>query len=383
MNKRFISPIALVIILGMSVFVSAIMNPSSDSALSNKIDYAVEVPISIGWNIVVGIPVPASISSNSEIKSENIKAMFYYFRQENKYIPVLGEVEFSNELESYLRNAQEKPEEIIYFAQSPVWLYSNKAGKLRYSREDFPKFSDSSNTLSLTKGWNFVTITPEMMGKSLSQIKGDCNMQKVFFWSAPANKWFAFSLSEIIDSEYIGLGLIIKVSSNCQFSSSEGVIAPPILPGIDTNTPSSFDLSDFPQSIGNYKLNRYDIDSKDCGELDGRRVCVEMARVEYFNSQDNTSIHIIPTEISEGKQAYIDYVKSHKSEENVEGVPGVYRVGESWELYWFTNKDYDLIGIQDYLYTFVSDGVNAQSRNATTNNVVVKYFLNKYPPRIV
>jgi hypothetical protein len=108
-----------------------------------------------------------------------------------------------------------------------------------------------------------------------------------------------------------------------------------------------------------------------------------MSRIEYVTS-DNRAVHILPIKITSGKESYINYIKTSASESNVGGVSGVYRGAEPWELYWFTNNDYDMIGTQDYKYIPQADGgYNSQTLSGTTTTSVAKWLLDKYPPTII
>ena len=233
MNKKFILPISLMLLVGLAVFVSASMTSTSSDPLSNKQDYNVELSLEKGWNLVVGVPVwgdESAISSNSEIKLSDIKASFYYFRYENKYIQFFPN---SQEIENYLRNAQEKPDEALYFAQSPVWIYSNKAGVLRYTREDFPKY-DSSNKVTLSSCWNFITITPNMEGKTFEDVQGNCNVEKAYLYYSEAGNWRSVERNrDIFGSQNfldIGQGMLIKVTNSCQMGETETSVNLPVMP---------------------------------------------------------------------------------------------------------------------------------------------------------
>ena len=60
---------------------------------------------------------------------------------------------------------------------SAMWVYSDKAGKLKYSTlEDYMPLSFRE----FSAGWNFFTITPDITGTTPSDIKGTCNFEKVY-----------------------------------------------------------------------------------------------------------------------------------------------------------------------------------------------------------
>lgn len=231
MKKEFVGVLILICLVFFGGAVSASMALASGTN-DNKPDYDIEITINQGWNLVVLSPVwgygdsPGAIKEDSEIKQEHIRAAFYYSRQERKYIQVYP----SSEVEDYLRVAQNNQNEITYFAQSPVWIYSDKAGVLKYFREDFQKF-DSSTQLALTSGWNFVTISPDMKGHLFNEFKGTCNIQKMCVFQR--NNWDCVDggVGGIDQDSEIGFGFIIKVSSDCTLGSTSSNVNPPSLPG--------------------------------------------------------------------------------------------------------------------------------------------------------
>ena len=63
-----------------------------------------------------------------------------------------------------------------------VWAYSDTEGDF-ILRWGYPGFNNQLFSLSnydLKNGWNFIYITPEMIGKSLGEIKGGCSFEKVY-----------------------------------------------------------------------------------------------------------------------------------------------------------------------------------------------------------
>jgi hypothetical protein len=228
MNKKITLSIVLIFLASLAVFVSATMTPTSPLEGYNKVNYNVEIQVQKGWNLIVMSPIVwgsgnNAIASDSEIQKSNIKAIYYLFRSEKKYLQVYPN---GQEVENYLRNAQEKPDEALYFAQSPAWVYSDKEGILKYSRHDFP----TGAYPKLSAGYNFITLPA---GKSINQIKGDCTIEKVYGWLSSDQKWLEeTNLDEPIKEMYEGIGMAIEVSSDCQMSETigGGNINPPQVP---------------------------------------------------------------------------------------------------------------------------------------------------------
>jgi hypothetical protein len=113
-----------------------------------------------------------------------------------------------------------------YIKTQPAWVYSDKVGvlKMKYDANLI------MNEVKLQSGWNFVKITPEFSGKSINQIKGSCNIQKIYGFESenwvemPSHEW---SDSSIFTSDILhGRGLAVKAVSVCTLHDLENL--PPI-----------------------------------------------------------------------------------------------------------------------------------------------------------
>ena len=71
---------------------------------------------------------------------------------------------------------------------SGTWIYSKKPGIMRitYGGENIPV---NYKNVGLKTGWNFKSISRSMIGKQLSEIKGNCNITKVANWDNSNQKW--------------------------------------------------------------------------------------------------------------------------------------------------------------------------------------------------
>jgi len=231
MKKGLIIGLILVIGLAGVVFaLDGIMTGGNDS------EYIVEVDVVEGWNIIAGTIPNEGILDDSEIKPSDIKVIWYYAPNLKKYLQVHPEVD---DLFSQVDDD--------VALTSAMWVYSEKTGRLKYSTlEDYMPL----DMRQLYSGWNFVTITPDMYKGTLDgagyedeyfswpSIEGTCNIEKVYFWMPPDQEWDEFSsfrtskIEEYDFDDFIGLGMIVKVSSDCTLSKpTESRTSPPGLPG--------------------------------------------------------------------------------------------------------------------------------------------------------
>lgn len=204
-------PIVILLLVGIMAFVIAE-------------NWATEYGTSIykGWNLIYGFQNPEQIQG---LESSNIKAVYFLLPKSKDYVRVYplssGKIDEIGELgEDQVRN-------------SAFWVYSDA--------ETGEEFNGVYNGIEywlyeepipyterqLYRGWNFVGITHDMLGKTLSEIKGDCIIEKSYGWDAGAQGWVNFPISEDFPRDVIGLGLAIKVSSNCKLGTS-GADIPPV-----------------------------------------------------------------------------------------------------------------------------------------------------------
>ena len=230
MNYRLILAVSLIVSVSFVVFVSAQLTlvSSPDSIKS----YDAVIPISAGWNLVYGsfIQYDNSISSDSEIKKKDIKAVYYYSRKDSKYLQVYpSEQEFANYARTVRVNEDSK--EIDYVMQSPYWVYSSKSGILKYNLKaiymDDNSVALTRTSLPLSAGWNFITLSSQFNSKTISDFKGDCQIDKVYGFDSDWQDW---SKVEFRD-ENVGLGMVVKVKNDCTLNVNSGnIVVPPSVP---------------------------------------------------------------------------------------------------------------------------------------------------------
>jgi len=141
-------------------------------------------------------------------------------------------------------------------------------------------------------------------------------------------------------------------------------------------------LPDFPENIGEFSLYQYSKKNweSECNDLNSETICSKSIRAVYYNEDTQEAIHFMPVYLIEGTNSFvIDYITENLIKEEVE--ENVFRLVERWELFWSTNTEFDYIMTQTYLYELRDDGsTTSKVQTAKTNQEVIRYFLNKYPP---
>ena len=222
--KKIILLVTLVFLLfGLTIF--AFVAKNTMIQVENG-PYTVEVQIEKEWNIVAGTIPQDGILENSEIKIQDIKAMWYYSPLQKKYILVYPNTDWSS--------INQDDEDFVL--TNAMWVYSKKSGKLIYSTlEDYP----SLDSRKLYSGWNFVSITPDMIDKNLNDLKGGCDIEKFYMYAGEGdnNGWtynlVNFLADKPLDDDWIGLGAVIKVTDNCNLGEEEAANPPGLPTGND------------------------------------------------------------------------------------------------------------------------------------------------------
>ncbi|MCP3685651.1 MAG: hypothetical protein GY861_23625 [bacterium] len=190
------------------------------------------------WNLVSMMPFER-LSEESTCDPTNFKAVFSYFPIEGTYgkfrfeqvSPSVYQLVGASSKDQRLLDKYANFEESGYLIASPVnsaWVYSKETCELvmEYSEEDSILSAIDEYDLKLAKGWNMFSVIPEMKGKTLSDIKGTCDINKAYKYNSNSKNW--------VDSSHatfggdIGEGIIIKVENDCVLG--EEMMAPPPMP---------------------------------------------------------------------------------------------------------------------------------------------------------
>jgi len=268
MKKIIILPIALLILLSLAVFISA---------LSYETEKEWIVPIHKGWNLVSsglvlgnGAYSLSSTTCNPDIigggyfyiHPKDIQEITQIEDPENKYFAYnLREVSINGDKvltldalynkediikalgipESELDDLEKLDNEYADFYQGAlsIWVIAESDCQLSYkiransvdklvntfSTEWFnnaPYESWVDDTVlrinpHLIYGWNFMSVTPGLIESgSLGNIKGDCNIKKAYMYEADKQRWINVALSYQFDELDAFKGIIIDVENQCE-----------------------------------------------------------------------------------------------------------------------------------------------------------------------
>jgi len=232
MNKKFILPISLVLLVGLAVFVSAYYRPSSYDASDNSVTF--NIP-KAGWYVI-----PFASPNNQDcVNKGSIKAVWIWSPTSKKYIGGKYDGQISSEDRAQFES--DKSSKYLYSLENfgGGWVYFSKPCeyKVRFSpySPGTGEFESTLGQLKLIKGWNFFVVNPAYDGKSLNDLKGDCNIIQTAAWDADTQNWMNTNLntalSEKLQKSFSGEHLLVKVSETCTMGlASSTSEQPPTIP---------------------------------------------------------------------------------------------------------------------------------------------------------
>ena len=213
MRKVILAVFLILILSGVFVYASQIETGAS---------------IYKGWNLVYDFPNPNVLSGSLEKSS--IKAIYAFIPTTQEYARV------------YPNPENDKIDKIgdSYLEKTAFWVYSDtETGRdfngVFNADEYMAQEPLPISELNLYKDWNFVAIVPEMLGKNLDEIKGNCEVEKEYFWNPEDQKWDSLVEGRLngnsFNRDVINLGIALKVSSDCNLNIQGGSnVSPPNLP---------------------------------------------------------------------------------------------------------------------------------------------------------
>lgn len=182
-----------------------------------------------GWNLVSEQLLNNVIIQPSNEQVDNERLVIYGFNPlTQKYV---GGDLFSSE-----NNPKNKIKEFFGTGAS-FFVYLNKQQAVRANSlrdASLSEYKYAPKNQFLFKGWNFLSITPAMVGKRMIDFKGDCTIKKSYIFDPEPQNWGSRSDfdNQIMESRVVGYGFIVQVENNCSFSfvTSEPIPSIPNLP---------------------------------------------------------------------------------------------------------------------------------------------------------
>jgi hypothetical protein len=345
-----------IVICGLTILGALVVFVTAQAIDQDNIP--VDVGVVKGWNLIAnGIfahPDFSIIDDNSDIQGEDIVAIYYYDTKDKKYYQVYPRDE--NDIVGTTRGY-----EIIEGDAPAAWIYSKKEGDLIFETDDIVPVDDRN----VRRGWNLISITPDIVKLLLDRDYGSCNVERAYFWNSPYNDWMVFPLNNpesfTWDGDNVeGYGLVVKVSNDCSFGSV-GAGGPPGLPGGS----DTIRFSDY-----NVETNDNDIEEV-CAKIknDTVEICVDIKDSKTYRNGEKETVEVGVIEITKNINDYIDFLlESCVSKDGCKKNEDIYMDSVSKNIYWF----YD----ESKLITTDQWG----DQTGLLGSPIIQYYLDKYPP---
>ena len=109
---------------------------------------------------------------------------------------------------------------------SSFWVYSDKDCTETYEGLQFIKKE------KLLKGWNFISITPDMLNYNIEEVFGACDFEKVYVWEARKNPQSWLELPGIgtgsFRQDVLFIPMVLKTTNECTLLDNIPPAIPPI-----------------------------------------------------------------------------------------------------------------------------------------------------------
>jgi len=119
-----------------------------------------------------------------------------------------------------------------------MWVYpkvDHSYGWKQYWFEYHTEKMPTIDTFTIKAGWNFIYTTPDMVGLTLDDWTGTCNVIDFAAWEDEENKWSEVDTEEMDEwttkakeIPFVAAALAVKVTSDCKFKAD----SVPDVPGL-------------------------------------------------------------------------------------------------------------------------------------------------------
>lgn len=237
MKKIYITGLIILVLSGL-VFAVTTLSNSYDHETGEAILW-----LHPGWNIV---PYGSSVNSLAGTDCQT-KAVWFWIPTMKKYF---GTSNFDQTPDSTMQNLLEQIEidnqNNYLYAQNAEsfagghWIYVENECSIK---KNFASGSgEGIDGMKLAQGWNFVTISPWMVGKTISSFLGECELLKFNAWDSADQQWVIpdnQSMAEVaekinngedepLQEQMIGMAFLWRVSQDCELGETSA--QPPALP---------------------------------------------------------------------------------------------------------------------------------------------------------
>lgn len=191
--------------------------------------------INEGWNLV-NVRVVESLNQDRNRIDELFQqgaALFILNPENKKYYGGSGTeiIDDDRMIDALTKDLSTGDDELFALG---TWFYSPRKLSLSINFAIHPdQESNYKGSYHLYKGWNLVGITPVLLDRSFTNVKGSCSVQSVYhFEQGQWRKQTTDDLAEKFTTDSLGYALAVKVADDCKFSFTPKAPAAPQVPAL-------------------------------------------------------------------------------------------------------------------------------------------------------
>ena len=193
----------------------------------------ISIPVVANQWVLIGMntDIPGGLSSTSEIKLEDIKAGWLWDAEKQDYVVHIANGK--NVLEA------------APTGNAGFWVLPIKSGTLDFKVDlEISKDRQIIDRINLEDGFNFVYITPSILGRSMGELGRNCNLLAMYAFIPELQQWTPLPLDTLAPPQSIGRSVLVENSGTCSLTSqvaepSQPLQSPPQLPPKTTPTTTS------------------------------------------------------------------------------------------------------------------------------------------------
>jgi len=196
------------LILILTLFSLLCLNTTEAKIFEEDGKYYVEQELETEWNLVAGISF-SNFHEDTKLNSDHFLSSYYFNAQTQENIeirPVYSVVEIDS----------------LTLYKNAFWVYSISSGTIIYQvSTSFISKDNIAGGYQFYSGKNLIAINNEMYGKTLTEIKGNCNIVNASIWNPKTQLPETININEKLDFEsqdnLTGKGINIEVIDDCRF----------------------------------------------------------------------------------------------------------------------------------------------------------------------
>jgi hypothetical protein len=184
----------------------------------------IHIPIEKGWNLVYAGYSELNYGE-SPVKGNDFNPKCFYRSDLKEYACFNDDTDLNTDPKwDWIRLLMDDAEKKNKLLQSSLWVYSQKEGDMILHWDAMNEQHLDLSYYNMDAGWNFCSVVPPMVGYSLDELKGDCEIEKAYFYDNVNVDWVEMDTSQVFDASVGGHGFVMRVRETCTLVKSQPIV---------------------------------------------------------------------------------------------------------------------------------------------------------------